>query len=95
MNEEQSGGSTPKIISIAVLISIVLLFPFSKDVAYLLKATPIILAPFFLIWSPGSALEYFSSHTTENDIHWWGVIGLLLITIPFGLIMLSSFFAKG
>ncbi len=83
--EKEDRGTIHKAISIGILLSLVILLPISEDPKLsrlILRGTPILMVPFFLIWSPGSARQYFSSHATDRDVRCWGTIGLVLLAIP-------------
>lgn len=79
-------GLLPKLISIAVALCFL---PFFSEVTGLgkiaVRALPIFLAPFALIWFPETTAQFFSSHANERDIRRWGLIGLLLLAIPAGI----------
>jgi hypothetical protein len=85
MTDQDDRGTIHKTISIGILLSLAFLVPMSADPKLsrlILRGIPILMVPFFLIWSPGSVRQYFSSHATDRDIRFWGTIGLVLLALP-------------
>jgi len=83
MTVEDTAGLVSKVFSIAVIISIIFLIFQADSISFVVKATPILIAPMLMIWSPKSALVSFSSKTSIREVRLWGLMGLLLLAIPF------------
>ena len=95
MSEVKHSGLVHQIASIAILLSLALLFPWSaadpKLTLLILRGSPILIIPLILIWYPGSMRKHFSSHATERDVRCWGSAGLFLLAIPCWAILLGLF----
>lgn len=85
MKNQKSDGFGPKIFSVIILMGLIFLLTLASELRFLVKAIPIVIAPFILIWFPESAAGYVSTHTSEQDIRRWGVAGLLLLAVPLGI----------
>jgi hypothetical protein len=79
-----------KIISVIVVFSLILLIPPDLGLGKPgIKALPFFIVPFFLIWFPEIAEDYFSSKTSTLTIRRLGMAGLLLLALPAGIALLS------